>query len=97
MSETEDFNRLYPVPSTGLVQLLVKRKIRAYMTDATSIDPVDSGDSKNHKAVLGAGIPIVENLANLDILPTNTAVTLIAFPLRLEGREGAPCRAVALY
>jgi arylformamidase len=49
-----------------------------------------------HKALLkkGTEIVIVESLTNLDQLPP--AFTLAAFPLNFKGRDGAPCRAVAI-
>lgn len=95
-SEKKEYNELFPVPSQDLLGLLIEYKIRAYMTDATSIDRVNSIGSPNHRLLLGAGVPIVENLCNLSKLPVNKFFTIIALPLKLEGREGSPCRAVAL-
>ena len=46
-----------------------------------------------HDALLGAGLPIVENLTGLGSLPDR--VTLYAFPLPLSNCDGAPVRAVA--
>ncbi len=48
-----------------------------------------------HQALLGpgAGIVIVESLANLHRLPAQ--FTFIGFPLKLKGRDGSPIRAVA--
>ena len=47
-----------------------------------------------HEILLGAGVPILENLANLDRLPER-AFHLTCLPLKLEGAGGAPVRAVA--
>lgn len=94
--ETSKYNTLYPVPSDDLVEYLIEKKIKSYMTDATSIDPHDTDYSGKHHAILGAGIPIVENLKNLALLPENKPFLISAMPLRLTGREGAPCRAVAV-
>jgi kynurenine formamidase len=66
------------------------------MTDATAVDPVGSEGSPIHHIILGAGIPIVENLCNLAELPSNKPFVISALPIKLKGREGAPCRAVAL-
>ncbi|TKX75280.1 cyclase family protein [Halorubrum sp. GN11_10-6_MGM] len=46
-----------------------------------------------HDALLGAALPIVENLRALDGLPDR--FRLYAFPLRLRGADGSPVRAVA--
>lgn len=95
-AETRQYNECYPTPAKDLCEWLIRKKIKAYMTDATSIDPVQSVDSAEHHRILGAGIPIVENLRHLNLLPENKAFVIGAFPLKLQGRDGAPCRAVAL-
>ncbi|MFB6235972.1 MAG: cyclase family protein [Halopenitus sp.] len=46
-----------------------------------------------HHELLGAGLPIVENLRNLGSLPER--FTLYAFPLPVAEGDGAPVRAVA--
>lgn len=48
-----------------------------------------------HRALLAAEIVIVECLANLDQLPPE--VTFIALPLKIEGGDGSPVRAVAMF
>jgi len=95
-AETSKYNELYPFPSKELVEWLISKKIKAYMTDATAVDPVNSKDSMYHRMILGAGIPIVENLKNLSLIPEDKEFFISALPVKLEGRDGAPCRAVAL-
>jgi arylformamidase len=95
-AETRDYNFLYPYPSLDLLEWLISRKIKAYMTDATAVDPVDAKDSPRHKMLFKAGIPIVENLCNLRDLPVGKHFIICALPLKLSGREGSPCRAIAL-
>jgi len=95
-SETRQYNYLYPYPSEDLANWLVTQRIKAYMTDATAVDPVGSDGSPIHHILLGAGIPIVENLRNLGELPEKKPFIISALPLKLKGREGAPCRAIAL-
>lgn len=95
-AQTREYNLLYPVPSEELIRWLISKKIKSYMTDATSVDPVDAEGSPKHHLLLGAGVPIVENLCNLDQLPEDKSFIVCALPLKLGGREGAPCRAVAL-
>jgi arylformamidase len=48
-----------------------------------------------HQILLGAGIPLIENLINLDQIPTRE-FTLIALPLRVEGGDGGPARVLAM-
>ncbi len=94
--ERSEYNALFPVPSEDLLDYLVQKKIKSYMTDATAIDPYGSKTSPKHHLVLGANIPIVENLRNLHLLPENKHFLICALPILLAGREGAPCRAVAV-
>jgi kynurenine formamidase len=86
---------LYPWPSIGLIDWLMEKGICSYMTDAPGVDPVDSRDWPVHRRLLGRGVPIVENLHNLDYLPEKKDFTICALPIKLEGLEAAPCRAAA--
>jgi len=95
-AETKLYNEKYPFPSEEVVNWLINKKIRAYMTDATSVDPVGTKDNTNHHLLLGAGIPIVENLKNLQLIPKNEYFLISALPIKLKGRDGAPCRAIAI-
>jgi arylformamidase len=95
-AETSDYNELFPVPSNDLLYYLINKKIKAYMTDATAVDTVSSQRNEKHLILLKAGIPIVENLTNLHRLPEKRPFFISALPIRLAGREGAPCRAVAV-
>ena len=95
-AETKRYNEKYPFPSEEVVNWLINKKIKAYMTDATAVDPVGTKDNTNHHLLLGAGIPIVENLKNLYLIPKDKEFFISALPIKLKGRDGAPCRAVAL-
>jgi kynurenine formamidase len=77
---------------------LVDRGAGLVGIDSPSADPADSDlECPAHHALLGAGIPIVEGLCNLDRLPDEPgAFWFAAFPLKLEGADGSPVRAVAL-
>ncbi|OIB56360.1 cyclase family protein [Natrialba sp. SSL1] len=48
-----------------------------------------------HHTLLGTDMLIIENLTNLEQLPTGQPITLYAFPLALAEADGAPIRAVA--
>jgi kynurenine formamidase len=50
-----------------------------------------------HEILLRADVVIVEGLANLNLLPTNTPFQFIALPLKLEGGDGTPVRPVAIF
>ncbi len=71
--------------------------------DALNPDPTPTARASDdepsgfpvHGALLGAGLPIVENLTGLGTIPDR--VTLYAFPLPLADCDGAPVRAVAEF
>jgi kynurenine formamidase len=52
-------------------------------------------DSPMHKLFLEAGIPLLEYMNNLEMLPRDFYLT--ANPLRLEGLDGSPVRCIGLY
>ncbi|MFB6299876.1 MAG: cyclase family protein [Halobacteriales archaeon] len=52
-------------------------------------------DRPGHKAILGAGIPIVEYLCNVDRIVDVGTIELSCLPLPLSGLEAAPTRAIA--
>ncbi|MFZ5570307.1 MAG: cyclase family protein [Thermodesulfobacteriota bacterium] len=62
--------------------------------DYISVDPWDSLDFKAHRTLLSAGILILESI-NLIAVPPGS-YTLFCLPLRLNGAEAAPVRAVLL-
>jgi len=95
-AETKQYNEIFPYPSKEVIEWLISKKIKAYMTDATAVDPVGTKDSLNHHLLLGADISIVENLKNLYLIPKDKEFFISALPIKLKGRDGAPCRAVAL-
>lgn len=66
--------------------------VRLYGTDAPSVDPLTSKDLPAHKAFAQAGVYIVEGLALEGVAPGE--YELICLPLRLEGTDAAPVRAV---
>ena len=89
----EAFNTKYPTISADVANWFVKKEISTFATDATSVDK--DGESLIHKILLGANIPIIENLTNLDNI-ISERIRLIAMPLKIKNGDGSPCRAIAL-
>tara|TARA_A100001037_G_C15154015_1_gene642316 strand:- start:11089 stop:11775 length:687 start_codon:yes stop_codon:yes gene_type:complete len=88
-----------PYLSNEAATFLVDQKTKAVAIDF----PIDKhpptpnstiNDFPVHRILLGAGIPIIENLINLHLL-TDTKFTLSALPLKLKGGDGSATRAVA--
>jgi kynurenine formamidase len=63
--------------------------------DTGSIDYGPSTDCPVHNLTMPAGIYHLENVANLEQLPT-TGFSVIALPLKLGGGSGAPARVIAV-
>ncbi len=72
---------------------LVERGVSTVAMDMPTIFPAEY--IKAHHILLGAKILVIEGLARLDQL-TSDEVILMALPLRIRGRDGSPCRAIAL-
>lgn len=85
----------------GAAQWLADKGIKCLAGDIPSVDPVNKGTTTSsethpcHHILLGAGIPIVESLTNLDKL-TAQRFYFCCLPLNIVGSEGAPARAVAM-
>jgi len=62
--------------------------------DSLNIDDTSGGDRPVHTVLLGAGIPIVEHLCNLDMLPA-AGITFTAAPVKVRGMGSFPVRAYA--
>ncbi len=69
---------------------LVARGVRLVGIDYLSMEPYGASPAETHLALLGAGVTIVEGLDLRAIEPG--AYELIALPIRLVGRDGAPAR-----
>ena len=94
------FYDAYPFLAENAAKWLVDKGVRLIAMDTPSPDnPAHSRgtpkDSPNHKVLLGAGVVLVEYLANLKAL-TASEVELIVMPLKLKGCDGAPARCAAI-
>ena len=86
-----------PRVSQELAEWSAAKKIRMLGVEPPSVADVNNRDELTavHRILLGAGIIIVEGLANLDQI-RRERVTFMAFPLKVGGGDGAPVRALAI-
>ncbi|PYQ61300.1 MAG: cyclase, partial [Acidobacteria bacterium] len=75
--------------------LVSNRRVAAIGVDTASIDYGQSKDFIVHQVAMGANVPGLENIANLDRLPERGA-WVIALPMKIAGGSGAPLRIVAV-
>jgi arylformamidase len=86
------FPEMWPVLSDDALNELLGRGLRLLGVDAPSIDRRTSKTLDIHRQLFGGGAYNLENL-DLRVVPDGT-YELIALPLRLEGLDAAPVRAV---
>lgn len=84
----------FPVLDSKTAEWLTGFGLKGIGLDAISVDPVDSTTLSIHRILLGAGLVIIENLTNLDLLPEDQ-FDFSCFPLKIQGADGSPVRAVA--
>ncbi|MHC5226306.1 cyclase family protein [Ignatzschineria sp. LJL83] len=73
---------------------LQSKGVKAVGTDAMALDAFENdGTHPAHQVLLGAGIPIIENLAHLSDLKGE--FLFMAFPLKIKQGSASPMRAIA--
>lgn len=88
----DSWSTKYRAVSPVLIRDLSARGVVVLGIDAPSIDPAESRDLPAHRTALANNMLILENL-DLRSVPAGD-YELIALPLRLEGVEASPVRAV---
>lgn len=86
------FTREFTYPTAELAERLVDIGVSIVGIDYLSIEAFGSHDAPVHNTLLSHDIPIIEGLCFRGVRPGR--YTLASFPLRLQGREAAPARAV---
>ncbi len=92
------FQDEWPGFQPSLVEELIRRGVKAIGGDIASVDSpaAIAAGAPAHKLAGRAGMPIFEALANLDQV-TGQRFFFLGLPLKLEGGEASPIRAVALF
>ena len=90
--DPEHFNEDFAALDPGLVDWLHSRGVRLVGVDTPSVDPFPSKELPAHRRFLHNDMAILEGLV-LAHVPAGD-YELIALPLRLEGFDASPVRAV---
>lgn len=85
---TEDFNAFSP----ELIDWLREQGCVLAGLDTPSVDPFDSERLESHRALVRSGLRCLEGLHLKEVLPG--LYSLVALPLKIEGGDGSPVRAV---
>ena len=92
--DAAEYLKNWPGLSKEAAGYLAEREIAAAGCDALAIDPFGSRDNAAHHVLLGRGIPVIENIANLDQVPVFSCV--IGLPNKFRGGSGSPIRLISL-
>jgi arylformamidase len=88
------FNRQFVHLDPSAASYLVDAGIRTVGVDYLSVEGFFADGAPVHRILLGARVAIVEGLDLSGVEPGD--YTLVAVPLKIEGGDGAPCRAVLI-
>jgi arylformamidase len=91
---TEAYWQPGPCLSMEALELLLQARPKLVGVDCWNVDDIDDPARPAHTRLLAEGILIVENLCNLDALPTS-GFRFSAIPLRIVGGASIPVRAFA--
>lgn len=96
-AELMDYRTHFPRVSLALAEWLADRRITLLGVEPPSVADINNLEevTQVHRVLLGAEIVIVEGLTNLAALQQEI-ITLVALPLKLDGGDGSPIRAIAI-
>lgn len=87
---SDDFNSLSP----ELIEFLHKKGVLLVGIDTPSVDPASSKVLETHNAIRQYDLAVLEGIILKDV--EEGLYTLVALPLKLEGADASPVRAVLL-
>ncbi len=88
-----DFLKDWPGLSGEAAEYLVEKAVAVVGCDTLSLDAFGVEVNICHNILLGNGIPIIENICNLRLLPPFSYI--IGLPNKFKGGSGSPIRLVA--
>jgi kynurenine formamidase len=95
VSNTATYIEGHPFLTAKAAEILVAAGAKLVGIDSLNIDSTDNGARPVHSTLLGAGIPIVEHLCNLERLPSS-GFRFFATPVKVQGMGSFPVRAFAM-
>lgn len=87
---TDDFNSLSP----ELIEFLHSKGVILVGIDTPSVDPASSKALESHAMLKRLNLAVLEGIVLRDV--PESVYTLLALPLRIEGADASPVRAVLL-
>ena len=93
---TDQYFENHAYLTKGAAEYLVEQKATLVGIDSYNIDDTCDGARPVHTVLLGAGIPIIEHLTNLDKIP-NQSFLFSAVPPKMKEMGSFPVRAYAFF
>jgi arylformamidase len=93
-TDYQRFPESIPVMKPDVPEFLAKQGVFLVGLDVPSVDVLDSKELSVHNALAARGISILESLALRGIAAG--VYHLVALPLRLQGADGSPVRAILI-
>ena len=88
------WNNDFVALSPELIDFLAAKGVRLVGIDTPSIDPANDGNLESHNAVFKNNLAILEGIVLHEVPPG--LYNLICLPLKIEGSDASPVRAVLL-
>ncbi len=85
----------HPYLSVDIINDLLEKGVTTFFIDALNVDPPDGSAFPVHEAITSTNGIIGENFCNFEKIDFANPL-IIALPLKLEGLDGSPVRAVAV-
>lgn len=97
VDDEQYYRNTFPRISEELAEWCVKMQVKILGVEPPSVADVNCMEelTRVHEVLLGGRVGIVESLTNLHEIK-DEKVFFCAFPLRIEGGDGCPCRAFAV-
>jgi len=94
LMQKEEFDESYAAISEEAAEYLVEIGVETVGVDYLSVEPFEDGEFHTHHTLLGADVLILEGLVLTDVEPGD--YLLACLPLKLEGSDGSPARAILI-
>ncbi|WP_165998334.1 cyclase family protein [Bacillus sp. Cs-700] len=85
----------YPYLSVDIINTLLEKGVSTFFIDALNVDKPGASTFPVHEAITSVNGIIGENFCNFEKIDFENPL-IIALPLKLEGLDGSPVRAVAV-
>ena len=90
--KTDEFHQKFVHIREDTARYLAKCEVRTVGVDYLSVGGFETGSAETHRALLEAGIWVIEGLNLENVEPGD--YELVCLPLRIVGSDGSPARAV---